>query len=340
MYVACPACRALYIIQPAHLRAAAGELHCGACGARFNAAAAVFEQAQQALDYAAQQQQGVASEIDDLVDKALGQVADLAVAEDTEVPRTGDEPCAADDALVRDEMAGVDSQTESVPVDTDESSGTAVVLPPGSEIQPEIPGKILPVQGDRDFFAQPQAVEFGAVPAHVTEPPLALLLQDHADVEVTLISWGAVAASTLLIAVLCGQFIWQQRYQLAEVDGLRPYLEGFCGVLDCDLPLRQEPAQVEMVEREVRDHPLVDGALLVNAAFVNRADFRQAYPVFQISFSDVSGTLVAVRRFAPQVYLLEQRPLAQGLAPGEWARVNLELVDPGDKAVSFQFEFL
>ena len=95
-----------------------------------------------------------------------------------------------------------------------------------------------------------------------------------------------------------------------------------------------------MVEREVRDHPHIDGGLLINAAFVNRATFAQAYPVFEVSFSDVSGTPIAVRRFPPAKYLMGQQSVEQGMAPGERAQLMLEVVDPGDRAVSFQFDFL
>jgi hypothetical protein len=104
--------------------------------------------------------------------------------------------------------------------------------------------------------------------------------------------------------------------------------------------LRHDINRIEVVEREVRDHPHASGALLVNASFVNRAGFVQAYPVFEISFSDVSGTPVAVRRFPPAEYLIGQQNVSNGMAPGERAQLMLEVVDPGDRAVSFQFDFL
>jgi hypothetical protein len=94
-----------------------------------------------------------------------------------------------------------------------------------------------------------------------------------------------------------------------------------------------------MVGREVRNHPTAKDALLVNAAFVNRAPYPQVYPVLQISFSDVSGTPIAVRRFMPEEYL-KAPGTAQAMGPGERALVKLELVDPGERAVSYQFEFM
>ena len=90
----------------------------------------------------------------------------------------------------------------------------------------------------------------------------------------------------------------------------------------------------------MRDHPQVADALLINATFANQADFVQPYPVFLVSFSDVSGTPIAARHFRPDEYLSDTRHLAGGMQPGERAQLRLEVVDPGDRAVSFQFDFL
>jgi hypothetical protein len=98
-------------------------------------------------------------------------------------------------------------------------------------------------------------------------------------------------------------------------------------------------AGLELLERDVRDHPHVKGAVLINATFVNRADFTQPYPVFEVAFSDLSGNPVAVRRFAPREYIGESESLLTGMAPGRPARVQLEVMDPGERAVSFQLEF-
>ncbi|MDT8388851.1 MAG: zinc-ribbon and DUF3426 domain-containing protein [Thiogranum sp.] len=367
MYVACPACKALYSIQSAHLRAAAGELHCGTCGARFNAAAGVFEDAQQALQYAEQQRQGVAREIDALVDRALDQVQEHDQQEQSAAidPRPAR---AAPPGRIDEEDDDVDylerfyaAQERSPDFEPPDEDTIALAVDLDSFFSPEdhdrlsIPGPRDDVfdrsqpppdadrQIDRDCYAQPSGTEFHARPGSdqaENDVPVPYVLDDDEPDARRGIGWGAIFASLLLIALLGGQFAWHQRYQLAEISELRPAMEQFCALLQCDLPLRHEPERVEMIAREVRDHPTVDGALLINATFVNRAAFRQVWPVFQISFSDVSGTLIAIRRVAPEHYLLAPRPLEQGMAAGEQAHLSLEVIDPGMEAVSFQFEFL
>ena len=197
---------------------------------------------------------------------------------------------------------------------------------------------------DLDFQAQPPAVEFvprGPEPAAPrSEVPTVLLLEHEYRDGVSNGAWGAIAAALLLIALLIGQYGYVERYRLAAVPQLRPVLEYGCQLLGCDLPLRRDVARVEILEREVRDHPQVDDALLIHVSFVNHADFTQPYPVFAVSFSDVSGTPIAARRFRPDEYLSDARHPDDGMKPGERAQLTLEVVDPSDRAVSFQFDFL
>ena len=197
---------------------------------------------------------------------------------------------------------------------------------------------------DMDFYACPTAAEFRTRPpqraSEALELSAALLYSDESHDTGLRIPWGAIAASVFLAVLLLAQIAWVQRYQLARLPQIRPALAFFCQPLNCDLPLRHDINRIEVVEREVRDHPHASGALLINASFVNRADFVQAYPVFEISFSDVSGTPVAVRRFPPAAYLIGRQDVSNGMAPGERAQLMLEVVDPGDRAVSFQFDFL
>jgi len=356
MYVACPSCKSLYQIELIHLRAAGGELHCGACKTTFNATAAVFDDPRQALDFADQQplQESVAREIDELVNKALGQVpgheqvteaadsqkSEETVAESEQISDAGAEP------EERGEETGVTAET---PValeveDVIEALEEQVPEPAVVESLVEEPQLHGLLRADMDFYACPAAVEFRAQrpqrASEALELSAALLYSDESHHTGLRVPWGAIAASLLLAVLLLAQIAWVERYQLVRLPQLRAALEYFCQPLDCDLPLRHDISRIEMVEREVRDHPHASDALLINASFVNRAAFTQAYPVFVVSFSDVSGTPVAVRRFPPAEYLIGRQDVSSGMAPGEQAQLMLEVVDPGDRAVSFQFDFL
>ena len=144
----------------------------------------------------------------------------------------------------------------------------------------------------------------------------------------------------VLLLALAAQYVWFNRDTLAANDRWRPELERFCAVLKCRLPLRSDIGQLAILSRDVRQHPVAENALLINASFENRADFVQPYPVFEISFTDTTGKAVAARRFLPAEYLDDEVLRESGLPAATPVQVVLEVLDPGDQAVSFQFGFL
>jgi predicted Zn finger-like uncharacterized protein len=149
---------------------------------------------------------------------------------------------------------------------------------------------------------------------------------------------GAVIGALLLL--LGVQWLYFNRTSLAAQNDWRPGLELFCSLLRCDLPLRVDLSRIELVNRDVRKHPRVAGALLINATLVNRADFPQPYPILEVTFSNSTGTPVAARRFNPDEYLDDQVDIKAGMPVNTALHVMLEIEDPGKDAVSYQFEFL
>ncbi len=335
MYVACPACQSLYSITAAQLGAAGGQVRCSQCRTVFDAVSAVFDDPRQALTHRHPRSEDVAREIDALVDRALDQVSGVAM--DPGETRQADTRAQAP---VR--PAAADPSALPGPVETPRPE-TAVARQPGIGAGAERSASGLG-RSDADCYAQPCAAEFvppgdGSADDLSDDPAERLLLQAMTVTPEPRTRWGALGASLLLTLTLLAQYAWWDRNRLAQLSALRPALDWLCQPLACNLPLRHDLARVEMVEREVRDHPNVKDALLVSAAFVNRASYVQAYPVLQIAFSDISGAPVAVRRFRPEEYLHDTSP-ARGMAPGEQTLVMLEVVDPGKRAVSFQFDFL
>jgi len=150
-------------------------------------------------------------------------------------------------------------------------------------------------------------------------------------------SGAAIFFLTLLMAT---QWVFFNRADLAREQIWRPGLEQFCKLLHCSLPLKVDLSQLELLNRDVRQHPGVEQALLVNATFSNKADFIQPYPVLELSFTDPGGNPVAVRRFRPPEYVNDSDVIKRGMQPGEPVPVVLEIFDPGTEALSYQFGFL
>ena len=151
----------------------------------------------------------------------------------------------------------------------------------------------------------------------------------------------AKGAVLLVLLLLLGvQWLYFNRNVLAAQQDWRPGLQTLCAVLRCDLPLQVDRTRIELLNRDVRKNPRVADALLINATLVNRAAFRQPYPALEITFSNSVGTPVAARRFDPADYLGKHVDRKAGMPVDVPLQVVLEIEDPGEDAVSFQFEFL
>ena len=179
-------------------------------------------------------------------------------------------------------------------------------------------------------------VEPATLPLHPARP-----LPDgwqHRSVSMADIGSGAGIGFLLLLLGL--QWVYFNRDMLAADERWRPTLERGCRVVHCDLPLRVDLSRLDIVNRDVRKHPTARDVLLINVAFENRAAFIQPYPVLEVSFTDQSGNSVAMRRFRPAEYLDTGVDLEDGVATASLVQVALEVIDPGDEVVSFQFTFL
>lgn len=143
-----------------------------------------------------------------------------------------------------------------------------------------------------------------------------------------------------LLALLVFQYAYFMRDDLARYPELRPWLEKLCARMGCELAALRDLDAFEITYREVHSHPKAKGALLINATFVNKATFTQPYPILQISMSDASGHVVALRRLQPVEYLGEGADIAQGVPSQAPVHVVLEVVDPGQNAIGFEFAFL
>lgn len=146
-------------------------------------------------------------------------------------------------------------------------------------------------------------------------------------------------ANLLLFVGLLSQAVYASRGWWMTEPRIRPWLDAVCLRLDCRLPPRADLGQIALVSRDVRPHPSQRGALIISATMLNRAAFTQPYPLVEITLSDLDEKLVAMRRVAPQDYLVDARALARGLAPNATATIDLEVQDPGRNAVAFEFKF-
>ena len=151
--------------------------------------------------------------------------------------------------------------------------------------------------------------------------------------------WPWIVAGLLLMLVLGAQLAWAKRDFLIRDPLLGSWLRSTCDTLGCELPLVSAPQQLRLLASNVQAHPSVPGALMISASVRNDAMFAQPFPVLTVTLSDAQGQRIAMRRLQPREYLDDITVLQRGLAPGASAALLLEVEDPGDKAVAFEFGF-
>mgnify|MGYP002777056647 FL=1 len=145
----------------------------------------------------------------------------------------------------------------------------------------------------------------------------------------------AIAAASLALAV---QVVLADWNRFAASPAWRPWLQALCDRAGCTLPAWRDPKAFVVLSREIQPHPSHPQALLVTATFRNDAAWPQDWPRLELALTDLDGGRIGLRRFEPAEYL-GGSPAAEGLAPGQSATVALEILDPGNRAVAFEFDF-
>jgi len=142
---------------------------------------------------------------------------------------------------------------------------------------------------------------------------------------------SALAAVTLLFQLAYFNFDNFSRQQT-----LRPYYKSACDVLGCKLPTLEDLSKLRVQNMVVMDHPKLNDMLLVDATLINQADFEQAFPVLQLTFTDLDNKIVSKMLFDPQTYVGGELSGSRVMPTKHPIHITLELSDPGKDALNYQ----
>jgi predicted Zn finger-like uncharacterized protein len=112
-----------------------------------------------------------------------------------------------------------------------------------------------------------------------------------------------------------------------------------CAVASCELPARRDLAAVRLLARDVREHPVYQDALLINATLENAADFAQPYPLVEVRLANNRNQILGQRAFRPEEYLDAAADPAAGMRPGLPVHLRLEVAIRSDEVSNFEFNF-
>ncbi len=225
------------------------------------------------------------------------------------------------------------SDTNTAPADTSTHTPTPAEpvqqhgeeKPPGETIAEPLIAEAEPTNAERDPTAN--------LPA-----PLRRQLQEEKAASLRPPATPWVLGSLLLVLVFLAQASYFYRDELAlRKPELRPWLEQACAYLNCSLRPPPARAHIDILGWDVRSLPDAPQALLASTTLVNKTPRPQPYPLLTLRFSDMNGAPVAQRRFLPREYLPAGTDIQAGMPPDTPVPVELALVDPGKRAVNFEF---
>ena len=148
-----------------------------------------------------------------------------------------------------------------------------------------------------------------------------------------------VFASLLMIGMLAFQFI---NFNPATMLAKFPQLQPMCRFIDCPIEkeLVHDTSKINLISRDVREHPQFKDVLLVNATLMNRADDHLPFPKLQLDLFDKVGRPIGSRQFTPDEYLDSSVDLDVGMKPKLPVHIVLEVMGTGKETNSFEFKFL
>lgn len=150
-------------------------------------------------------------------------------------------------------------------------------------------------------------------------------------------AWAAAIIVALL--VFAGQYINFNFDRLARDKEHRANLSSLCELIGCKIPDLNDISLIRSSNLMVRSHSEIANALVVDAVLINRADFKQPFPIMELQFTDLRGAVVAGRLFKPSEYLAGELVGLKMMPTRQPVHVSLEIVDPGEQAVNYQLGF-
>jgi len=144
--------------------------------------------------------------------------------------------------------------------------------------------------------------------------------------------------SLLLLALLVLQQAYFRRDELANQDRLRPWIEQLCRYADCTLAPRRDIDRLRIGRPDVHLNDRYQNVLDASVTIRNEAGFTQALPNLELSFFDLEHHLIAWRRFEPGEYLDTQASPATTIPANGTLLARVQILDPGNKAMGFEFK--
>jgi predicted Zn finger-like uncharacterized protein len=305
MFTSCPNCQKQFRIQASQLSIADGQVKCGVCDHEFSALSRLSDMplTLEQMNYEFDYEPGE----NPVAEAELGDEPEFDIFEQTMSAKDGPEE--------------VDSETVN--------SGEA----PSEDISSEEAKPEISESDETDSLSEFPDEILGDIPDELREtlPVKRSLLAT--------ISWAFGAL--LLLVIIGAQLAWFNRDKLLlRYPQLDPVAREICDRFQCEILRYKDISSIKLLNRDVRNHPIYEGSLLVNATMANKSETIQPFPRIQLALFNPGGEVIAYREFNPEEYLDDSIDIPAGMMPESPIHFVLEVGGPTEGAVSFEFHFL
>jgi hypothetical protein len=147
-------------------------------------------------------------------------------------------------------------------------------------------------------------------------------------------------AAVLAVVALGLQVVHHNRAALAGHELVGPWVQKAYATLGVTVTPYWDVRQYEILDWIATAEPNARGVgrLKITARIRNHGPQRQPYPAVHLRLKDRWEEAVGSRMFAPAEYLPRDVPSERLMAPGETARAEIEVVDPGPDASGFELD--
>ena len=151
--------------------------------------------------------------------------------------------------------------------------------------------------------------------------------------------WIAGNVTLVLLLLTQGGYFYSGDLVFAY-PALKPAFTDLCRTMGCRLTPPQDINLIDLVEAKIAPHPKFDKALRIRATLVNRAHFKQTFPIMEVTLSDTRGQIIARRAFKPEEYVEKSRNDGETMVPNVAIPVLLDVTHPGNRALSYEIRLL
>jgi predicted Zn finger-like uncharacterized protein len=306
----CPECDTTFRVTDETLKKASGQVRCGRCASVFNA-------------YAELQDEGA--------NPAQAAARSPAAKPPTAGPRPEPPKPAAPQARL---------ETKRPDNGPAASVGTASIAEVAAEAEMAVADAAAETRAD-DAARDPDAISATEVERVLTDDSAGALPYVWLRVEKPTAQnrWWTVGVALALLA-LGAQTIDYFRVDLAGHPTFGPWLTATYKAFGVEIAPNWDVHQYEILDWVATAEPNARGlgSLKISARIQNRGPRRQPFPAVQLRLKDRYETALGSRMFTPAEYLPRDTPSGRLMSPGETARAEIEVVDPGPDAYGFELD--